>query len=240
MIVLLKKRIVFLTFLITVLFSFINLNVSFVYATQMSGYDAEQILKEQRKKIADKKNKSSKNEKNNILVVEDEDDETEYENNSSKKKPIGHQLYDTERHNNLYDKSNVITAGGGGGMGEGGGAAKSAGGKAGQSVDFSNDTNINKEVVNNSKSDTDGNDLISEIVGFAKDDGQFYKENEGDHAGAKIFEFDRNGSIGIDDDHISVSNMKGFMTFFLFAAFSLGGLSFFMATRDIRSKNNYF
>ena len=233
MIVLLKKRIVFLSFLIAVLFSFINLNVSFVYATQKSGADAiEELMK--KKNENKEQSEIKKNDKKRIKKVEDN------EVGETKKPSIGGHAGPHKLEENYEGKSRVLVPIGGGGMGEGGGAARSAGGKAGQSVDFSNDTNINKEVVNNSKSDTDGNDLISETMGFAKDDGQFYKENEGDHAGAKIFEFDRNGSIGIDDDHISVSNMKGFMTFFLFAAFSLGGLSFFMATRDIRSKNNYF
>ena len=146
--------------------------------------------------------------------------EEDYSGENEKGKTIGHQLYDTEYHNSLYDKKNVITGGGGGNMGEGGGAAKNVGGK--------------------NLSDKGGNDSVGNTFGTAKDNGEFYKENEGDHAGVKIFELDRNGNFGFDEDHIGVSNIKGFMSFFLFAAFGLGGLTFFMATRDIKSKNNYF
>ena len=229
-----KNIIRFLTYIIVFLFTFMSLNVNFVYATRVSGYDAEQELKRQREV-----NETRKNINKDILVVE-EDDEEEFDDTGAKKKPIGHQLYDTEHHDNLYDKSNVITAGGGGNMGEGGGATKSAGGKTGKSINISDAGTSNQEVIKNSVSDTDGKDLISETMGFAKDDGEFYKEDKGDHAGVKIFELDRNGSFGFDDDHIAVSNMKGFMSFFLFAAFGLGGLTFFMASRDTRRKNSYF
>lgn len=238
MIIYSKRRIGFLVVLIAVLFSSVIFNVDFAYATTKSGYDAEQELKKQRQEIAAKRNSESKSVNKDILVVEVEDEEENLA--SAQKKPVGHQLYDTERHTNLYDKSNVITAGGGGNMGEGGGAARSAGGKAGKSVDFSSSTNTNQEVVSNKVSRVDGDDLISETIGFAKDDGKFYKEKEGDHAGAKIFEFDRDGSLGLNDEHIAASNMKGFMSFFIFAAFGLGSLSFFMAIRDVKSKNNYF
>ena len=166
-------------------------------------------------------------------------DDDEIKTDTTKKKPHGTQLYGAQHHNELVGKKNVITHDGGG-MGAGGGAAKSSGGKAGKSIDFSDAGTANQEVIKNSASDTDGKDIISETMGFAKDNGEFYKENEGDYAGVRIFELDRNGGFGFDEDHIGVSNIKGFMSFFLFAAFGLGGLSFFMATRDVRSKNNYF
>ena len=241
MIVLLKKRIVFLSFLIAVLFSFINLNVSFVYATQKSGDAAEQELKERLNKTTtndsgDKKNEHERvrNDSNNVTSSDDNVNGTKHDST----KDIQF-LTPGKFHPQLHDKQNVITHDGGG-IGVGGGAKKSSGGKSGKSIDISDTGTSNQEVINNSASDNDGKDLISETMGFAKDDGKFYRENEGEYAGPKIFEFDRNGGLGFDEDHIGVSNIKGFMSFFLFAAFGLGGLSFFMATRDIRSKNNYF
>lgn len=167
--------------------------------------------------------------------------------NTKKKKPHGVQLYNTQHFDTWNEKGGgkdseggIIIAGGGGNWGSGGGSSFSTGGVAGQSIDFVDGAEMNQAPVNISKDDTTGKDLISETMGFAKDDGQFYKENEGNNAGTKIFELDRNGSIGFDEDHISVANIKGFMSFFLFTAFGLGGLSFFMATRDVKSKNNYF
>ena len=234
-----KNKIGLSVLLIAILFSFVSLNVNTLYATAISGYDAEQELIRQKKEIASKKNsqKEKKSTRKETLVIDNTDEELESGSNSE---PHGVQLYGAQHHNELDGKKNVITHDGGG-MGVGGGAKKSSGGKAGKSISISDSGASNQEVIKNSDATkTDGKDLISETMGFAKDDGEFYKENEGSHAGAKIFELDRNGGFGFDEDHIGVSNIKGFMSFFLFAAFGLGGLSFFMATRDVRSKNNYF
>lgn len=240
MIKMIKKQIGFFVLLVYILFSFLALNVNPIYATSKSNTEAEQESKRQVNESKTKKNTTKKSSNKDVLVTSDDGVESETVESVGKRKTIGGPAGEHRLEEQYAGKSRVLVPTGGGGMGEGGGAAKNIGGTAGKSIDFSNDAKLNQEVVSNTVSDSDGKDLISETMGFAKDDGQFYKENEGNNAGTKIFELDRNGSIGFDEDHISVANIKGFMSFFLFAAFGLGGLSFFMATRDVRSKNNYF
>ena len=142
------------------MFSFAFQNVKPVYATGVSGYDAEQELIRQKKKNTS--NKSTKKEKKSAnketLVVNNASDEYESDGNGE---AHGVQLYGAKHHNELDGKKNVITHDGGG-MGAGGGATKSSGGKAGKSVTFSDTGASNQEVIKNSVSDTDGKDIISE------------------------------------------------------------------------------
>lgn len=85
-----------------------------------------------------------------------------------------------------------------------------------------------------------GDDGENESEGNADNRGQYHLETEGDYAGKKIFELERNGNIGLDPEHLSVTNMKGMMTAVITLLLLLGALAFVFSTRDRFKKNNYF
>ncbi|MBR4313942.1 MAG: hypothetical protein IKP66_03435, partial [Lachnospiraceae bacterium] len=88
--------------------------------------------------------------------------------------------------------------------------------------------------------DMTGDDGENESLGNADNHGKYHLETEGDYAGKKIFELERNGNIGLDPEHLSVTNMKGMMTAVMTLLFLLGALTFVLGTRDKIKKNNYF
>lgn len=88
--------------------------------------------------------------------------------------------------------------------------------------------------------DMTGDDGEHESLGNADNRGKYHLETEGDYAGKKIFELERNGNIGLDPEHLSVTNMKGMMTAVMTLLFLLGALTFVLGTRDKIKKNNYF
>ena len=87
--------------------------------------------------------------------------------------------------------------------------------------------------------DMTGDDGENESLGNANDRGKYHKETEGENAGKKIFELDRNGDLGLNPEHLSVTNMKGMMTAVISLLFLLGALTFVIGTKD-RKNNNYF
>ena len=88
--------------------------------------------------------------------------------------------------------------------------------------------------------DMTGDDGENESLGNADNHGKYHLETEGDYAGKKLFELERNGNIGLDPEHLSVTNMKGMMTAVMTLLFLLGALTFVLGTRDKIKKNNYF
>lgn len=80
----------------------------------------------------------------------------------------------------------------------------------------------------------------NESEGNADNRGKYRQETEGEYAGKKIFEFERNGDFGLDPEHLSVTNMKGMMTAVFTLLLLLGALTFVLSTRDKIKKNNYF
>ncbi len=80
----------------------------------------------------------------------------------------------------------------------------------------------------------------NESEGNAENKGKYQLETEGDYAGKKVFDLERNGNLGLDPEHLSVTNMKGFVTSTLILLFSLGALVFILSTRDKKSSKNYF
>ena len=87
--------------------------------------------------------------------------------------------------------------------------------------------------------DKTGDDGENESLGNANDRGKYQKETEGEHAGKKIFELDRNGDLGLNPEHLSVTNMKGMVFAVIMVMFLLGALTFVIGTKD-RKNNNYF
>ena len=87
--------------------------------------------------------------------------------------------------------------------------------------------------------DKTGDDGENESLGNANDRGKYQKETEGEHAGKKIFELDRNGDLGLNPEHLSVTNMKGMVFAVIMLMFLLGALTFVIGTKD-RKNNNYF
>lgn len=87
--------------------------------------------------------------------------------------------------------------------------------------------------------DMTGDDGENESLGNANDRGKYHKETEGENAGKKIFELDRNGDLGLNPEHLSVTNMKGLVTAVITLLFLLGALTFVIGTND-RKNNNYF
>ena len=181
--------------------------------------------------------KKNKTDKSNYEVI---DEDANIENETSNGKTIGHQMYDTEFHNSLFDKSNVITAGGGGGLGVGGGAIKKSGKTAGKNTGIK-DIGDNLNDPKSSQDENNSDDSINETYGRAEDEGESYKETEGKNAGKKIFEFDRNGNVGIDNNHAALEKGRSLMRIAAGLAFSVGIVSFLFASRDSKKKkNNYF
>lgn len=88
--------------------------------------------------------------------------------------------------------------------------------------------------------DMTGDDGENESEGNANDKGKYQKETEGTYAGKKIFEIDRNGDLGLNPEHLSVTNLKGMMSAFITLLFLLGALTFVIGTKDKKYKNNYF
>lgn len=88
--------------------------------------------------------------------------------------------------------------------------------------------------------DLTGDDGENESMGMAEEQGQYQKETEGEFAGKRIFELDRNGDLGLNPEHLSVTNMKGLMTAVITLLFLLGALTFVIGTKDKIKKNNYF
>ena len=88
--------------------------------------------------------------------------------------------------------------------------------------------------------DMTGDDGENESLGNADNRGKYHLETEGDYAGKKIFELERNGNLGLDPEHLSVTNMKGMMTAVMTLLLLLGALTFVLSTRDKIKKNNYF
>lgn len=88
--------------------------------------------------------------------------------------------------------------------------------------------------------DMTGDDGKNESQGHADNKGQYQLETKGEHAGKKIFELDRNGNLGLDPEHLSVTNMRGLVTAVLTLLFLLGALTFVLSTKDNSKKNNYF
>ena len=72
------------------------------------------------------------------------------------------------------------------------------------------------------------------------DKGELKEESEGEFAGKKIFEIDVNGDIGLDPEHLSITNMKGMMAAVITLIFLLGALIFLNDTKDSIKKNSYF
>lgn len=88
--------------------------------------------------------------------------------------------------------------------------------------------------------DMTGDDGENESLGNADNRGKYHLETEGEYAGKKIFELERNGNFGLDPEHLSVTNMKGMMTAVMTLLLLLGALAFVLSTRDRFKKNNYF
>lgn len=88
--------------------------------------------------------------------------------------------------------------------------------------------------------DMTGDDGENESLGNADNHGKYHLETEGDYAGKKIFELERNGNLGLDPEHLSVTNMKGMMTAVMTLLLLLGALAFVLSTHDKYKKNNYF
>lgn len=90
------------------------------------------------------------------------------------------------------------------------------------------------------ETDMTGDDGENESEGAAEEKGQLQKETVGDYSGKKIFEIERNGDLGLDPEHLSVTNLKGLMTAVTTLLFLLGALAFVIGTKDKINKNNYF
>ncbi len=88
--------------------------------------------------------------------------------------------------------------------------------------------------------DMTGDDGVNESVGNADEHGQFQLETQGNNSGKKIFELDRTGNIGLDPEHLSVTNMKGMMLALITMLISIGALVFIFNSRDRKEKKNYF
>ena len=88
--------------------------------------------------------------------------------------------------------------------------------------------------------DLEGDEGKTESEGHANERGKYQLETEGEYAGKKIFELEQNGNLGINTEHLSVTNMKGIMSSVLTLLFLLGALLFVLSTRDKSNRNNYF
>lgn len=164
---------------------------------------------------------------------------------SDKSKIIGTQLdHDrTQLYDRLYDKNKVIAAGGGGGLGEGGGAIEQKDfGDGGMGVVITDVYSFPAEInVAEVTSEETGNDLVNETFGKAEDAGEFYEEDSGNHAGKKIFEFERNGDLGLTEEvPVSIKDYRWVWWLGVFGIFSLGGLSFIFAPGIMNRKRDFF
>lgn len=88
--------------------------------------------------------------------------------------------------------------------------------------------------------DMTGDDGENESEGNADERGKFQLETEGEFSGRKVFELERTGNIGLDPEHLSVTNMKGLVSAVLTLLFLLGALTFVLGTKDKIKRNNYF
>lgn len=171
----------------------------------------------------------------------DEDDEI-VDGETSNGRTIGTQLYDVKYYDSLDGKNRVFVAGGGGGAGSGGGAKKQSGSTAGSNTSLS-DSGKKSKSNNIMTSDETSNksEKINETMGFAKDDGEHYAEKEGSHAGKKVFELDRNGDLGLNEN-VGLLDASGLFGLTLFLAFGVGAVSFLCASLDVKKKkkSNYF
>ncbi|MBO6134231.1 MAG: hypothetical protein J6O09_00425 [Lachnospiraceae bacterium] len=203
------------------------------FASPQGGETAKQILK-------------VKSSQKKFVSFRDESEEGSDNLEKSDTKPHGTQLSHDRNvlHKELYDKKNVIAAGGGGGLGEGGGAIEQKdygnGGTAMSIVDYISSMPAVVDVDTVTSEET-GNDLVEETFGKAEEKGEFYKENTGNHAGKKIFEIDRNGDIGIDESiPISITDNRWIMGLSIFLTFVLGAFTFFVNPISRYKKHNYF
>lgn len=152
---------------------------------------------------------------------------------SDHSKVKGTQLGHATLHEELYEKKRVIAAGGGGGLGEGGGQKEVPDFGSGSSGMVITDSFANMPVEVNAvevTNDEPGNDIVNETFGKAEDYGEFYKEDSGNHAGKKIFDLDRNGDIGLDEEApISIKDWRwlwglgGFLVFMVGAMWYIFG-----------------
>ena len=88
--------------------------------------------------------------------------------------------------------------------------------------------------------DMTGDDGLNESEGNADERGKYQKETVGEYAGKKIFELERNGDLGLNPEHLSVTNMKGLVSAVMTLLFLLGALTFVIGTKDKINRNNYF
>lgn len=88
--------------------------------------------------------------------------------------------------------------------------------------------------------DMAGSDADEENAGNAYETGKYQKETEGEFAGKKIFEFERNGDIGINPDGTSIKNVNKLLVGAVSLLLLLGGLTFVIGSKDIVNKKNYF
>ncbi len=181
--------------------------------------------------------KKNKTDKSNYEVI---DEDANVENETSKHKSKGVYVGPHKLESEYEGKMNVLVPAGGGGLGEGGGAIKKSGKTAGKNTDIK-DIGDNLNDLKSSQDENNRDDSINETYGRAEDEGEFYKETEGKNAGKKIFEFDRNGNVGIDNNHAALEKGRSLMRIAAGLAFSVGIVSFLLASRDSKKKkNNYF
>lgn len=92
----------------------------------------------------------------------------------------------------------------------------------------------------NAYEDKEGDGGSNEKMGDANEKGEFQLETKGEFSGKKVFEIEITGNVGIEPDHLSVTNMNALMTFSIISMFLLGILLFLLSTRDKKDKHNYF
>ena len=176
-------------------------------------------------------------------IAEAENNNSNVSGSDDRNKPRGIQLPHSEKHISLFEKKNVITAGGGGGLGEGGGAIEQidfgVGGEGFAISDMPVEEYVDTEI-SEAVSEDSGNDLVQETFGEAHDDGEFHSENSGDFSGKKVFELEREGDIGFNNEPTTVYDPRAIMVLALLTTFGIGAIFFSLAARDIRRRSNYF